>query len=147
MVNKKLSYKIINGPISKKKFLNKKFLGITEYISDIFQVKKFGMLIYNKKLSVCTLTTHLPLKIVPKYITKKNIEDKVNLIDNFFIKRFKFRPKIGITGLNPHCESILKFDEDKKIIAPTIKNLKKKGYLTYGPFSADTIFLKQNRKK
>ena len=33
------------------------------------------MLIYNNKISVCPLTTHLPLKIVPKKITKKLIEN------------------------------------------------------------------------
>ena len=32
--------KFINGPISKKSFLNKKFLGITEYISKSFSKKK-----------------------------------------------------------------------------------------------------------
>ena len=68
-------YKIksfINGPINKKNFLNKKFLGMTEFISNNFNVKKNAMLIFNRKLSVCPLTTHLPIKIVPKYITRKH---------------------------------------------------------------------------
>ena len=34
------------------------------------------MLIYNKKLSVCPLTTHLPLKLVAKKINKKLIKEK-----------------------------------------------------------------------
>ncbi len=57
------------------------------------------------------------------------------------------KPKIAITGLNPHCESINKINEDEKIIKPTVKKLSKKGYKVSGPFSADTIFLKKNRKK
>ena len=36
-----------------------------------------------------------------------------------------FKPNIAITGLNPHCESINKFNEDEKIVKPSIKNLKK----------------------
>ena len=60
---------------------------------------------------------------------------------------FNIKPKIGVTGLNPHCESILEFNEDKKIITPIIKSMKKKGISCYGPYSADTIFLNQNRKK
>ena len=63
--------KFINGPINKKTFLNKKFLGVTEFISKNFEIKKTGMLIYNKKLSVCPVTTHLPIKLVSKKITKK----------------------------------------------------------------------------
>ena len=137
--------KFINGPISKKKFLNKKFLGLTEYISKSFSKKKTFMLIYNKILSVCPLTTHLPIKLVTKEINKKNISDKVYLINNFYVKKFGYKPKIGILGLNPHCESIHNFDEDEKIIKPTIRYLKKK-YNVSGPYSADTIFLKNNRK-
>jgi 4-hydroxythreonine-4-phosphate dehydrogenase len=137
--------KFINGPISKKYFLKKKFLGITEYISEKFLTKKTCMLIFNKKLSVCPITTHLPLKLVSKKITKKNIINKVSLIDNFYKKKLKFRPRIAILGLNPHCESIHAFSEDEKIIQPSIKYLKKK-YNVSGPYPADTIFLKNNRK-
>ena len=54
----------------KKNVLNKKFLGITEYIAHQFSSKKNAMLIYNKKLAVCPITTHLPLKLVTKRITK-----------------------------------------------------------------------------
>tara|TARA_B100001057_G_C22832251_1_gene943832 strand:- start:630 stop:1592 length:963 start_codon:yes stop_codon:yes gene_type:complete len=137
--------KFINGPISKKNFLNKKFLGLTEYISKSFSKKKTCMLIYNEILSVCPLTTHLPIKLVTKEINKKNISDKVYLINNFYVKKFGYKPKIAILGLNPHCESIHNFNEDEKIIKPTIRYLKKK-YNVSGPYSADTIFLKDNRK-
>ncbi len=137
--------KFINGPISKESFLNKKFLGLTEYISRSFLKKKTCMLIYNKTLSVCPLTTHLPIKLITKNINKKNISDKVFLINNFYMKKFGFKPKIAILGLNPHCESIHKFNEDDKIIKPTVEYLKKK-YNVSGPYPADTIFLKNNRK-
>ena len=138
--------KLINGPVSKKYFLNNKYPGMTEFISSQFSKKKTCMLIYNKKLSVCPVTTHLPIKLVSKQINKKNISDKVFLINNFYKKKFRIKPKIGILGLNPHCESIHKFNEDEKIIKPVINNLKKK-FNVSGPYSADTIFLKKNRKK
>ncbi len=147
ILKKNKFYKLINGPISKKTFLNKNFLGITEYISSKFQTKKYAMLIYNKKLSVSPVTTHLPLKLVAKKINKNLIIEKIKLIDEFYRLKLKIKPKIAITGLNPHCESISKFNEDEKIIKPAIKLLKKKNYMVYGPYSADTIFLKKNREK
>ena len=49
-----------------KDIFKKKYLGVTEYISSRFNVKKYSMLIYNEKLAVCPITTHLPLKNVPK---------------------------------------------------------------------------------
>ena len=79
-----LGNNLVNGPISKKKFLNKKFLGITEYISDNFSSKNNAMLIFNKNLSVCPLTTHLPIKLVSKNINKELIIQKVKLINTFY---------------------------------------------------------------
>jgi len=141
------SDKLINGPISKKTFLNKKYLGITEYLTKKFLVNKSAMLIYNKELSVCPITTHLPLKLVTKKINEKLIFDKIKLINSFYKKNFSIIPKIAILGVNPHCESILKQNEDEIILKPLIKKLIKSNFLVSGPHSADTIFLKNNRSK
>ena len=147
IINDGITNKFINGPISKKKFLKKKYLGITEYICDHFSIKKNAMLIYNKNLSVCPITTHVPIKQVTKKISKDVIKEKVQLIEKFYINHFKHKPKIAILGLNPHCETIEKFNEDQRIIKPAVQNLKKRNYNIDGPYSADTAFLKQNRSK
>ena len=139
---------LINGPISKKNFLKEKYLGMTEYLAvKTRNTNKIAMLIYNKKLSVSPLTTHLPLKLVHKMITKKKIVSHVGLIVEFYKKEFKKLPKIAITGLNPHCESNYKSSEEKKIIIPAIKFLNKKKIKVDGPFAADTIFLKEQLNK
>ena len=104
------------------------------------------MLIYNKKLSVSPVTTHLPLKMVSKKLNQSIIKEKILLIQNFYKKHFNFSPRIALTCFNPHCESIDNNNEDEKIVAPIIKKLKKNKFKIFGPLSADTIFLKQNRK-
>ena len=142
-----LTNKFINGPIDKSTFLKKKYLGITEFISQNFNRNKTAMLIYNKDLSVCPITTHLPIKLVTQKINQKIIREKIILINNFYKKEFKVKPKIGVTGLNPHCETISKINEDKKIVLPAINFMKKRKIDVKGPFPADTIFLKQNRTK
>ena len=147
IIKKKITNKFINGPISKKFFLKNKFLGITEYLAHKTKTKKYAMLIYNKNLSVSPITTHLPLKHVSKNISKNLILEKVKLINSFFKENLKKKPNIAITGLNPHCESIDMFNEDQKILKPVIKYLLKLKYKVSGPFAADTIFLKKNRKK
>ena len=145
IINLGITNELINGPISKKAFLNKNYLGMTEYISDKFKVKKNAMLIYNKRISVCPITTHLPLKLVAKKIKPNLIVDKVILINNFYKTYLNKKPRIAVLGLNPHCESIERINEDEKIILPTVKLLKKLNYKIFGPFSADTMFLKKNR--
>ena len=147
IIKEKFIYKFINGPISKKYFLNKKFLGVTEYLASKFKSEKNAMLIYNKELSVCPVTTHLPVKYVAKKINTKIIIEKISLVNDFYRKIIKKKPKIAVLGLNPHCETIDDFDEDEKIIKPAIKIAQKYKYKVSGPYPADTIFLKKNRIK
>ena len=146
LIKKGLTHRVINGPINKTKTLNKKYLGVTEYVAKSFNQDKFAMLIYNKKLSVCPVTTHLPLKLVAKKITKRRIKEKIIIINDFYKKFLGFKPRIAVIGLNPHCESVLEFNEDIRIILPVIRSLKNKINVK-GPLPADTIFLKNNRKK
>ena len=139
--------KFINGPISKKSFLKGKTLGITEYLAKKTKSNEVAMLIFNKNLSVSPLTTHLALKDVHRKITKQNIYKQVNLINNFYIRKFNKLPRIAITGLNPHCESNFQNSEEDRIIIPAIRKLRSKNTKINGPFPADTIFTKSLLKK
>jgi 4-hydroxythreonine-4-phosphate dehydrogenase len=149
ILKKKLASGLINLPINKSKFTKKKYSGITEYIADKTNNKnKENMLLFNENFSVLPLTTHIPLKKVYKEITYKKIEKACKNISEFYsniIKRKKF--KIGILGLNPHNgESGYIGTEEKKIIIPAIKRLKKK-YPIIGPLSPDTSFLQRAKLK
>ncbi len=139
---------LINGPISKKNFLKNKFLGITEYLANIENKKNnVAMLIYNKKLSVSPITTHLPLKEVHKHLSSKKIIRHIQIINSFYKNKLKKVPKIAITGLNPHCESNYKSSEENSIIIPAINYLNKLKLKVEGPFAADTIFMAEQSKK
>ena len=139
---------LINGPVSKKHFLKKKFLGVTEYVATKSGKKnREVMLIYNNKLSVSPITTHLPIQDVRKNITTKKIIHNVTTINSFFQHKLKKKPKFAITGLNPHCETNKNFSEEEKIIKPAIKKLRKKNINVKGPYAADTLFLKKNINK
>ena len=140
--------KFVNGPISKKYFLKGKTLGITEYLTKkTNKDHEVAMLIHNKNLSVSPLTTHLALKDVPRKISKKKLQIHVKLINDFYKTNFNKKPKIAITGLNPHCESNFNNSEEDKIIIPAIKILKQRKFNVDGPFPADTIFIKDYIKK
>ena len=145
LLNEKSAFALINGPVSKTHFLEKKYLGITEYLASKTKVKKKPtMLIYNSTFSVCPITTHLPINHVTKNLTKSKIVSDVMNINHFYKKKLNKRPKFAILGLNPHCESVEKFSEEKKIIKPAIKFLIRNKIDIKGPFSADTFFSKKN---
>ena len=149
LLKKKLAIGLINLPINKSKFTKNKYKGITEYIADKTNNKnKENMLLFNENFSVLPLTTHIPLKKVYKEISYKKIEKACKNINNFYLKTIKRKKfKIGILGLNPHNgENGYIGNEEKRIIIPAIKKLRKK-YPIIGPLSPDTSFLQRAKLK
>jgi 4-hydroxy-L-threonine phosphate dehydrogenase PdxA len=133
---------IINCPINKNLLGNKK-IGVTEYLANKCLVKKNSevMIIKNKELMISPITTHLDIRSISNKINKKLIIAKINTIDSWFKKKFKRQPIIAVLGLNPHNAELRKNSEERKIIIPAIKNLKKSGLKLDGPLSSDTIFI------
>lgn len=146
-LNKKKVAGLINCPINKN-LLNSKFLGITEYLANKCKIRNKSevMLINNEKLSVSPITTHINIREVPNKINKLVIIKKVNLINTWFKNYIKKKPYIGILGLNPHNAELKSNSEEKKIIMPAIKNLKKLGIKVEGPLSSDTVFISNYKK-
>tara|TARA_Y100000389_G_scaffold71507_1_gene68180 strand:+ start:6563 stop:7528 length:966 start_codon:yes stop_codon:yes gene_type:complete len=135
---------LVNCAIDKK-LLNKNKIGVTEYLASKCQIKDHSevMLIKNKKLSVCPVTTHLNIREISGSINKVKIINKTKTINSWYIKRLKMKPKIGILGLNPHNAELRKESEEKKIIIPVIKKLKKMGIRVKGPLVSDTVFISE----
>ena len=132
----------INCPIAKEFLFKNKHQGITEFLSKkMGKYEKETMLIYNKKLSVSPLTTHIRLKDVSSKIKKSKILNNVNLIYNFFKRNFNKKPNIGILGLNPHNYSPMRKIDESKIILSAIRTIKKSKIKVMGPISPDTSFM------
>ncbi len=145
--NKKIGG-FINCPVSKESLFKKKHQGVTEYLSNKTGLKNKGvMLIYNKDMSVCPITSHIPISQISKKITERKIIQKVKIINNFYRKNLKKNPNFSILGLNPHNFSLLKNSVDKKTIPSAIKKLKKLKIKVCGPTSPDSSFMKSNKKK
>ena len=148
-LDKKVSA-MVTGPISKS-ILNKagfKISGHTEFLADICK-KKSLMLLMNKKIKVALHTTHLPIQSVTKEVTKAKLKKTISLLNEEMKIKFAIsKPKILVTGLNPHAgEDGLLGMQDSKIIAPVIKDFKIKNVDVDGPVAADTAFLRKNIAK
>jgi len=138
----------INCPVSKETLFKKKQSGVTEFLSKKSGVKDGEvMLIYNKKLSVSPLTTHIPINQVSKKINQLKIIKKIKVINNFYRKILNKKPHIAVLGLNPHNFTSQKSNEEKKIIIPAIKKIKKTGIKITGPISPDTSFVEYKKNK
>ena len=133
---------VINLPINKI-HLNKKNIGVTEFLASKCKVKKNSeaMLIKSDNFSVSPISTHIDLKKVSKKINKDLIVKKTTTINKYLKILLKRKPKIGLLGLNPHNAELRKNSEERTIIIPSIKRLKKKGFNIKGPLIADTVFI------
>ena len=79
------------------------------------------MLIYNKKLAVSPITTHIQVKNISRVLNKKLIIKKLVTIDKFYKKIFNVKPNIGLLGLNPHNYELRSKSEEKTIVIPALK--------------------------
>ena len=123
------------------------FTGHTEFIANNTDTVTPVMMLTADKFRVALATTHIPLSQVSSSITKEKIINIIEIIHADLKKYFNIQnPKIFVCGLNPHAgENGYLGNEEKTIIEPAIKYLRKKGLSVEGPTSADTIFL--NEKK
>jgi len=137
----------INCPVSKETLFKKKHQGITEFLSKKYNASgNEVMLIYNRELSVCPITTHIPLSQVSKKINQSQITKKIKILDQFYKRNLKKIPKIAILGINPHNFSSSNKLEKMKIIKKVVNNLKKRIKI-FGPLSPDSSFMPFNKSK
>ncbi len=139
---------LINCPVKKETLFKNNHKGITEYLSRKSNTTgNEVMLIYNKNLSVCPITTHIPLKQVSKKIKKNIIIKKIKTINHFYKSFLNKKPKFAVLGLNPHNFTYLKNPEEKEIISKAIKSIKKMKINVRGPVSTDTSFMNYKKFK
>ena len=141
---------LVTAPINKKNILSEtfNFIGHTEFLSKFFSSDSL-MFMIGENLKVGLLTDHIPIDKVSSSVTKKTLRDKIlKMIKSMQIDFLIPRPKIAILGLNPHAgDNGLIGNQDEKVIKPVIEELKKENNFVFGPFSADSFFVKSNLDK
>ncbi len=142
---------LVTAPLNKSNIQsdNFKFPGHTEYLASSFDVSEYLMLMVHDNIRIGTVTGHIPLKDVSSALNEDLIVSKLNVLNKSLIRDFGIsRPKIAVTGLNPHAgDNGLLGSEDKEIIIPALIKAKKQGILVYGPFAADGFFGSNEIKK
>lgn len=135
---------LVTAPIHKNNIQQSGFhyTGHTPFLKDFFQVEEVAMLMVSEKLRVAILSEHIPISEVASFVTAENLTKKVKVLNDSLIQDFGIeKPKIALLGLNPHSgDGGLIGTEEQTVIIPTINTLKEKGFLTFGPYSADGFF-------
>ncbi len=118
------------------------FTGHTEYLAGRTGTPRVVMMLVGAGLRVALATTHLPLREVPRAITRELLESVLRILDRDLRERFGMaRPRILVAGLNPHAgESGYLGREEIEVIAPVIEALAREGFAVSGPYPADTLY-------
>ena len=140
---------IVTGPVHKARMYNVgfRFPGQTEFFAERCGVKNFAMCLTGGKLTVALVTTHIPLRKVPRALKQSEIVRVGLLLAEFLRRRGNNASRIAIAGLNPHAgESGKLGKEEIEIIAPAIEELnsslvtRHSSQVFTGPHSPDMIF-------
>lgn len=140
---------LVTAPINKHTIQSEEFNfpGHTDYLA-----KELGgeslMFMITDTLKIGLLTDHVALKDIASVITPELIEKKIETIQRTLKQDFRVeKPKIAVLGINPHSgDHGVIGNEDEEILKPTLKKIRDKGDLVYGPYSADSFFGSKNYK-
>ncbi|MCY4213229.1 MAG: 4-hydroxythreonine-4-phosphate dehydrogenase PdxA [Gammaproteobacteria bacterium] len=135
---------LVTGPVQKS-VINEAgipFSGHTERLRDRCGAADVLMLLAAGDLRVALATTHIPLSAVPNAVTEALLESKLKLLLDGLRAQFGCaRPRILVTGLNPHAgEAGHLGREEADIIEPVCARWRARGEAVTGPLPADTAF-------
>ncbi len=136
---------LVTAPINKHNTQSElfSFPGHTEYLeASIGDGARSLMVLFNERLRVALVTTHLPIAKVAGEITTEKILEKLELFNKSLIQDFGIvKPRIAVLALNPHSgEGGMLGSEENDVIAPAIGQAVAKKILAFGPYAADGFF-------
>jgi len=132
---------VVTAPINKAVLMQAGFgfPGHTEFLGALTDTKTPVMMLASDQLRVVPLTIHIPLAAVPQAITTASIVETAEIVLAGLARDFRIaRPRLAVAGLNPHPGEF--GDEDMRLIAPAVEQLKARGHDVRGPLPADTLF-------
>jgi len=137
---------LLTAPINKANIQSDtfRFAGHTEYLASACgDGAEPLMILFNDRIRVALVTTHLPLAKIAEAITEDAIVAKLQLFNQSLTADFAIvKPRIAVLSLNPHAgDGGLLGAEEKEIIAPAIERARNQLKIhTFGPYPADGFF-------
>ena len=145
---------VVTNPVAKNVLYHWGFAepGHTEFLAKLVQEStgrtlRPVMLLWSPVLAVVPVTIHLPLKEIFHQLTTGLVVETGRIVARDLAARFGLnRPRLAITGLNPHAgEEGTLGEEDGSIVAPAVARLIADGIDARGPLPADSLFHAQAR--
>jgi len=134
---------ITTAPISKEAIhlAGFPYPGHTEMLADLTHTKQVALMLAGGSLRVVLATTHVPLAEVHALITPDRVLNTLRLTHRWLTQFGIARPRLAVTGLNPHCGDGGIFGEEEiRAVLPAVEAARREGMDVSGPHSADALF-------
>jgi 4-hydroxythreonine-4-phosphate dehydrogenase len=146
---------VVTAPIDKSAFHagGWDYPGHTEMLQALSGAPAVGMLMAAERtvagngLRVLLATTHLPLRAVPEAVTAELLVEQTRLVEGALRRWWGIDPpRIALCAFNPHASDGGLFgDEEARLYAPALRELRDAGLAVTGPVPADTVFTRALR--
>ena len=143
---------LVTGPIAKSRLAAVGFAhpGQTEFVAQACGVEAQDavMMLAGPSLRTVPITVHIALGAVPAALSTALIVRRTAIAAAALSRDFGIaQPRLAIAALNPHAgEDGRMGDEEARIIAPAIAQLRAAGIDATGPHSADALFSPRMRE-
>jgi len=139
---------IATAPINKEAFAlaGLPWKGHTDLLAHLTGAPRVAMMFESDKLRVVLATVHVPLKDVPRLLTRELVDFTIELTARELPRFVRGRARMAVAGLNPHAgEHGVIGDEDERVLRPAIEAGRARGIDVTGPWPADTVFARATR--
>lgn len=136
---------VVTAPINKESInmAGYHYSGHTEIFAEYTDTKDYAMLLASRTLHVIHVSTHCSLREACDRVKKDRVLKVIRLAQLGMQQLGYSKPKIGVSGLNPHCsENGLFGTEEEREIIPAIEEARREGIEVTGPEAPDTVFVK-----
>ncbi len=115
--------------------------GHTEILGEVTGAEPVMMLV-GGGLRVAIVTRHCALREVPGLLAKDEIVRTARVVAGALERDFGVaEPRVGVLALNPHASDGGRFgDEEERVVAPAIAELRASGVCATGPLVPDVAF-------
>jgi 4-hydroxythreonine-4-phosphate dehydrogenase len=135
---------IVTGPAEKRALhlAGYRYPGHTEWLAALAGGVDVAMMLASDRLRVVLVTTHIPLKDVPRALTVERVMTTGRITRQALRSWWGIaEPRLALCALNPHAgEGGLFGDEDETVLGPAAHGLG-----AAGPLPADTVFVRAMR--
>jgi 4-hydroxythreonine-4-phosphate dehydrogenase len=106
----------------------------------------YGEINVMEPLFTSRVTSHIGFREIVSRLSPDRILRAIKLLHNTMRRAGLERPQIGVAALNPHGgEGGLFGTEEESIIRPAVEKARAEGIDVFGPYPADTIFVRARR--